>query len=125
MYQKPELTIYQHKKENVAAHGLVTHSRSAHFPQRSKIIVSPVEDVVRCKDDRIDSKLRKKLAEVFLHLEIYNDDLQRYEDYSIQPNFNKNIENNLEEAAKQSKNQLLSLCKETLELARSLGKMKP
>jgi hypothetical protein len=62
---------------------------------------------------------------VFLQLEIYNEDIQRYEDYTIQPNFDNDIEKNLKEIAEKSKNQLIKLCNETLELARLLGKSNP
>ena len=73
---------------------------------------------------RINPKLRKKLAEAFLQLEIYNDDVQRYEDYSITSDFDENIEKNLEAIAEQSKEILLEQCEIALKLANALGKMK-
>ncbi len=70
---------------------------------------------------RIRPELRKKLTEVFLRLEIYNDDVQRYEEYSIQPKCDKDVESGFKETMEQSKKQLLTLCEETIELAKTLG----
>jgi hypothetical protein len=69
--------------------------------------------------DRIHPKLRKQLAEVFLQLEIYNDDQRRFEDYSIGPDAEENIELDLKHAADQSRSALLTLCETVLEQYRT------
>lgn len=70
---------------------------------------------------RIRQDLRKTLAEVFLHLEIYNDYYRCHEDYIIQPSTEKRIKDLLKNRTDQSKKKLLELCEEVLQLALSFG----
>ncbi|MFW9809828.1 MAG: hypothetical protein ACFFE6_10680 [Candidatus Thorarchaeota archaeon] len=70
---------------------------------------------------RVKSDLRKKILEVFQNLEIYNEDVQRYEDYSIQPKCDDDVLSGFKLTIDESKILLLSLCEKVIELAKTQG----
>lgn len=66
--------------------------------------------------DRIEPRLRKAFAGAFLDMEIYNEDIRRYEDYTILPNCVDDTAKVLKTAAESARSTLIMSAQKVLDM---------